>query len=327
MKTEADNRRSMHMAALRSALWRLGRATRAELAKETGLSAMTIGKLLAVMEARGEVTQEEMEKPAVGRPSLIAQYHADYAHFASIVVEQLEGRSAFSMRVSNLFGETVFKEQRILEAVEADSFDSFFERVKAAGFRLALAVFVLPGVARGDELVSCDLQALVDGQVLRRIKERFEIDVLFENDVNCAVFGHAFDQDRGVCAGIYYPGNYCPGAGVVIDGEILYGKQHFAGEIGWIDAAEKRQDAAEMRESIAQMLVIYACTVAPEKMVLYGDFFSPELQREIADRFTQRMKGCFSMELSFRNVMTPDMENGAKKLGIRRMFKLLAKND
>ena len=57
MRTEADSRRSEHMAALRSALWHMPKATRAQLAKETGLSVMTVGKLLAVMEARGEVIQ------------------------------------------------------------------------------------------------------------------------------------------------------------------------------------------------------------------------------------------------------------------------------
>jgi len=191
---------------------------------------------------------------------------------------------------------------------------------------------VLPGVAQDDEIVTCDLEELLDGQVLRRMHRQFGMDVLFENDVNGAVFGHAFAQDEGVCAGVYFPKNYCPGAGVVVDGEILYGKGHFAGEVSYMDAEDAwlsldYEDESAAAEKISRLLVVYACTVAPAKMVLYGDFFTPEMERRICENFALRMRGRFSMEISFRKTMTQDMELGAKKLGLRRMFELLSMQD
>lgn len=327
MKTTPDNRRSEHTAALRRALLSRRQATRQQLADATGLSAMTVGKLLVGMTARGEVCQPGTQSQGSGRPSMIAAYNGDYAHFASIVVEQREGKSAFALSVVNLFGETVLRETLLLDEVRADCIDDFFSRVIDAGYRLRLAVLVLPGVAEGEEML-CDLEELVRGQVLRRIRQRFGVEVLFENDVNAAVFGHGFGAEDEVCAGVYFPQRYGPGAGVVMHGEILRGHRRFAGEVLYIQGIDRwltldYDDEAAVAEMIAQLLTVYACTVAPARMVLYGDFFTPALEAAIRARFEEKMLGRFDLTLTFQAAMTQDQERGARRLGLRRMLELL----
>ena len=328
MKTTPDNRRPEHIACLRRTLLARRQATRRQLSAETGLSAMTVGTLLGVMTARGEVRQLSMQSRGSGRPSMIAQYNGDYAHFAAIVVEQREGRSAFTLSVVNLFGETVHTETLLLEETRADSLDGFFTRAMAAGYRLRLAVLALPGMAEGEEMLSCDLEELARGQVLRRIRQRFGVEVLFENDVNAAVFGHGFDASDEVCAGIYFPRRYCPGAGVVVHGEILRGHRRFAGEVTYIQGSERWAaldygDIPETAEMIAQLLTVYACTVAPGRMVLYGDFLTPALEAAIRERFAQKLLGRFDLTLTCQDAMAQDLMRGAQRLGQRRMLELL----
>ncbi len=333
MKTQIDPRRAEHLNALRRALLERRQATRAQLAEATGLSTMTIGKLLAQMEQRGEVKQDETLRTSSGRPSFVARYVPDYAHFAAICVEQQDGRSAFTLSVYDLFGEQVCREMLLLDAVEADSFDAFFERALAAGFHLNLAVFVLPGVCMEDEIQFCDFDALREGQVLRRIKRLFGVDVLFENDVNGAVFGHAFDRGaQGICAGVYFPMTYCPGAGTVIDGEILRGHRHFAGEVPYMQGVDAWRtldysDARRVTEMIAQLVVSYCCIVAPRSMVLYGTFLTEALRSAISAEVDARMQGHYLPELSCRRTMAQDMERGAVRLGLRRMLTLLGEQD
>ena len=323
-----DNRRPEHIAALRRVLLLRRQATRQQLAAETGLSAMTVGKLLGEMTARGEVRQIRTQSQGSGRPSVIAEYNGDYAHFAAIVVEQREGRSAFTLSVVNLFGETVIRETLLLDETRADSFDDFFARMIAAGYRLRLAVLVLPGVAEGEEMLLCDFEDLVRGQVLHRIRRLFGVEVLFENDVNAAVFGHGFEAADEVCAGIYFPRRYCPGAGVVVRGEILHGHRRFAGEVPYIQGAERWAaldygDVPTTAEMISQLLVVYACTVAPGRMVLYGDFFTPALEAAIRARFAEKMLGRFDLTLTCQDAIAQDQARGACRLGLRRMLELL----
>ncbi|MGN0995517.1 MAG: hypothetical protein ACI4PG_01270 [Candidatus Ventricola sp.] len=328
-----DSRRAEHMDSLRQALTSARRATRAQLARATGLSAMTVGKLLGEMELRGEVSQDGFSRALSGRPSIVASYCGDYAHFATVSVEQQEGQSAFVMSVFNLFGERVYSEQMRLGEVREDSFDPFFARARDAGLRLRLAVFALPGEAEGDCLFISDFEALLYGRFLPRIRERFGVETLFENDVNMAVLGHAMAEGaQKVCAGAYFPRRYCPGAGAVIDGRILHGQRHFAGEIAFLqEGAPWAQldygDAQRAAEAIEPLVAAYACILAPQTMVLYGDFLTPELMEQIRVRLRKRLQGQFEMKLDARSRMTPDMERGARRMGLDRMRALLGEED
>jgi len=333
MKTEIDGRRCEHMDALRRVLVSMHRATRAQLAEATGLSAMTVGKLLAVMQERGEVYQKDTLRLSGGRPCVIAQYNGDFLHFAVVSVEQREGKSAFTLSIYNLFGEPVLSEELLMEQVCPDSFDAFFEQAQVQGYRLALCVFVLPGVADGESIVLCDLNALVGDVFLPRLKERFGLEILFENDVNGAVLGHAFDVGKDdACVGIYFPRTYCPGAGVVIGDRILHGNRHFAGEISCIQGEETwlaldYTDEQCVIDMIGQSLVMYACTIAPHSVVLYGDFFTPDIEHGLHRYLHMRLKGRFDMEIFCRSSMAADMERGAVKLGLKRMHKILSRMD
>lgn len=326
-----DPRLSQHMDCLRTALLTRGRATRAELAADTGLSTMTVGKLLSAMELRGEVCQDETVQAASGRPSTVARYRGDYAHFAVITAEQRSGRSVITFSVYNLFGERIHSEEQMMEDVRPESFDALFERSASRGERLRLAVFALPGEARGDSLFISDFEGLMYGSFLPRIRTRFGVETLFENEVNAAVFGHPFGEtaeEEAVRAGVYFPGRFCPGAGITIGDRILHGHGSFAGEVTFIHgpqmwAALDYSDTERVAQVIAEVLTALACTIAPECAVLYGEFLSDELTNAIAQRLRARLYGQFEMRLTWQRDIAADMERGARALGLRRMRALL----
>lgn len=330
--TEPDGRRAEHIDALRRALKGMRRATRSQLAKATGLSAMTVGKLLSVMEERGEAREDGMIASG-GRPSSIVCYDGEYARFATVCVQQREGKSAFEWGVYNLFGERVEGKTLLLDRVEIDSFDAFFEQARTRGDRLRLAVFALPGEAEGDRLFISDFEALMDERFLPRIRERYGVETLFENDVNAAALGRASQADgSGVCAGIYLPRRFPPGAGVIVDGEILHGHRNFAGEIAFIHGARTWTaldygDEERVLGLLSELLVILACTVAPQSVALYGDFLTPSMETALEARLNRRLEGHFDMRVMCQTDMAPDMERGAVQLGLRRMDAMLREDD
>ncbi len=329
MKVEADSRREEHLCALRRVLMQARRATRAQLAQATGLSTMTIGKLLFDMERRGEVCQDETLCRNGGRPSIVAVYNGDYAHFAAITVMQCHGVSTFDLCIYNLFGEAVMKKRMLTDQVAEDSFDSFFLEALSLGYRLRLAVFALPGEEENDRIFLCDFDRLLGTTFLPRIRRLFHVETIFENDVNAAVFGHSFDHAPGsVHAGAYFPRIYPPGAGLIVNGEILHGHRHCAGEIAAMYGSDNwlsldYSDVQRTSEVISRLAAAFYCISAPSGMVLYGDFFTEELMREIAERASSRLCGRFDMCLCAQADMGEDMQRGAVRLGLRRMLELL----
>lgn len=333
MARAEDPRLAEHMDSVRAALLERGSATRAELAAQTGLSAMTVGKLLAVMELRGEVCQDELLRQNCGRPSIVARYRGDFAHFATVTVAQRGGESVFAFSVFNLFGERVHRDERAMEDVRPESFDGFFEAAASRGERVRLAVFALPGEARGDSLFISDFEGLMYATLMPRIRARFGVETLFENDVNAAVFGHASGEEPApVRAGLYFPRRFCPGAGLVIDGRILHGHGSFAGEVTFLHgpeawAALDYGDEPRVCAMVLDLLTALACTVAPASTALYGDFFTDALVGRLGEGLRKRLRGQFDMRLMWQESIAQDMERGARMLGLRAMRGLLRRLD
>ena len=122
------------------------------------------------------------------------------------------------------------------------------------------------------------------------------------------------------------------GAGVVVRGEILHGHRRFAGEVPYIQGAERWAaldygDVPTTADMISQLLVVYACTVAPGRMVLYGDFFTPALEAAIRARFAEKMLGRFDLTLTCQDAIAQDQARGACRLGLRRMLTILDRED
>mgnify|MGYP002552041797 CR=1 FL=1 len=331
--SSSDLRRGQHLRLLRMELIAMRRATRAQLSERTGLSTMTVGKLLAELEARGEVRQDEQETGTGGRPSTVAAYREDFAHFAAISVRQEAEGNAFTFCVYNLFGEEIMRKEAVINDVREDSFDDWLTRAALRGCRLKLVVFALPGEAQGDHIFVCDFPALLGERFLPRIRARFGVETIFENDVNTAVFGHGFgEREEGVYAGLYFPMKFGPGAGVVMDGKILHGCRHFAGEIAALEGQKMWQsldygDEAGLLEPIGRLVLIYCCVIAPQSLILYGSFFTPDLMRKLSTRVQEQLSGQYAGQITSCPSMARDIRQGARRLCMRRMQEWLRGQD
>lgn len=326
MTPTRDTRRRTHMDALRRALMARGSATRAQLAGDTGLTAMTVGKLLTDMERRGEVSQRASDASSGGRPSVIAAYNADFAHYATVSVTQAAQGSAFRLSAFNMLGERVRTSALRVADVRQDSFDAWLSQT-AAALNLRLVSFALPGEADGDNVFLCDFEALLYTGFLPRIRRLFGVQTVFENDVNAAVLGHDF-SGGGNRAGVYFPMRYPPGAGLLVDGKIVHGARHFAGEISYLHGMQAWRaldygDAARVAGMATDVLTAIACVVAPEGIVLYGDFLSEPLRAQIQERLAARLGRQIAPRLLIGD-MAEDMERGAARLGRERLLEVLA---
>ena len=211
--------------------------------------------------------------------------------------------------------------------VRQDSFDPWLGEMKAA-HNLRLVSFALPGEADGDHVFICDFEALLYSGFLPGIRQRFGVETLFENDVNAAMRGHAFESAGGNKAGVYFPMRYPPGAGIMVDGKIVHGLRRFAGEIGFLHGAKawRALDYAD-EEGTAQMitdvLAAISCVIAPDGIVLYGDFLSERFAADVQERLSEKLGRQIGPRISIGD-MPGDMERGAAQLGWERLMQMLA---
>ena len=279
---------------VRNHLKDMRKATIHHLAQKTGLSVVTVSSLLTEMIEKGEVFEDSMIPSNGGRPSKLYRYNENFRLAAIVFGYQKNNNNLIRFMVVNLFGECVEKQEVFIRDVEVKSFYPYIDAAIQKYPAVGAIGFGLPGTEENGFVVSNDYKQLTGGQFMEFYRRRYGIPVVFINDVNAAVSGYYSSCENLKCiAGLYFPRIYLPGAGVIVDGQIHRGFRSFAGElhgllldIDWLRL--DYSDVAAVTGAVGKLLAAYCCILAPEQIVLFGDFFTKESAGFI-QKFTQAL--------------------------------------
>lgn len=233
-----EDARRHHRSLLLQQLFREGPASRADLARTTGLTRVTVSDLVGELVGDGLV--EELGAPAesrVGKPPTLVGLAADSTHVIGI---DLSATDRMAGAVINLAGEVQARHELARDgAVGADAV-ALVHRLAADLIamtdRPVLGIGVgSPGVvdALGTVIDAPNL-AWADTPLAASLTEALDLPVFVANDANTAVLGeHTFGAtgDGGLMVLRVGTG---VGAGLVLEGSLLHGHLGAAGEIGHV---------------------------------------------------------------------------------------------
>jgi predicted NBD/HSP70 family sugar kinase len=233
-----EDARRHHRSVLLQQLFREGPASRADLARSSGLTRVTVSDLVADLLGEGLVT--ELGAPAqsrVGKPPTLVGLSVDATHVVGI---DLSGTDKVCGAVLNLAGQVQARHETVLDGAVGEEavarVHRFAEELVAMTDRPVLGVGVgSPGVVDAvGTVVDAPNFAWSGTPLAAGLAADLGIPVFVANDANTAVLGeHTFGQsgDGGllvlrVGAGV--------GAGLVLGGSLLHGHLGAAGEIGHV---------------------------------------------------------------------------------------------
>lgn len=238
--TNASGMRRYNERLILSAIRRLGGASKAELARRTGLSPQAVVRIIDELEAEGFLFQAEKRMGGLGQPATVYRIDGARGHMVGVEV----GRGAVTLTLLDFGGR--------VEAVASDpvAFPSVDRVVAAIG--AFIGTHLAPGrrEPRGllgvgiampwflgewrDELgLSQDQAAEWRGpDVADRLRAGLDWPVYFENDGNAAALAHLLcgagvDLQNFLVINI---GTFV-GGGLVLDGQLLQGRHGNAGAL------------------------------------------------------------------------------------------------
>lgn len=332
-KANAPLLRKVNQSRIRQALWKLREATKYQLAQETGLSQMTVNNVLAGLQENGEAEEEGRMPSEGGRPSTLYRYRGSYGHALALYSFQDRGRSLVRLHVIDLLGNCVYQDNAWFNLLQPDSFGKMLEKAFQAVAGIRLIGFGLPGEAVGEEITLCDHKTLLGTELLQGCRKKYGVPAVFYNDINATVYGYyrrLFGE--GNCSypvsGIYFPRNFPPGMGLIINGSPYLGHCSFAGEIGslpfgtdWF--ALDYEDRDQVRSAVGDLLAIVCSVAAPGRCALYGDFFIPEDREPILERARTRLGGGYEVFAEILSSPEKDYELGIEELLLRALRRQL----
>ena len=324
MKANTTYMKELNKNQVRQQLRVMGKATKPELAAQTGLSVVTINSLIMELEAEGEVKKGENVPSNGGRPSVQYIYNENFKYAVIIYGHQRNNQNLIQLLVINLYGQCVERKSEYFSKVEVNSFDCWLEDIFKKYEKIGLIAFGLPGEEVNGTITINDYPDIIGKEFMSHYKETYQVPVIFENDINAAVSGYYFygiSEDVKNVVGIYFPRIYGPGAGIMIEGKIYRGAYHFAGEFArlpidcsWEDLDYTKE--AEVEAYIGKILTISSCVLAPDCFVLYGDFWTEKIKAGLNEMLEQFMRNQFQVKLVFKENLEEDFEQGMVKLAL-----------
>lgn len=227
--------RKLILSQIRISLLELGSATKAELSDHLDISFPTISKFLLDMEKKGEIISLGLDESSGGRRAKRYTYNSEHMHSLAIFLERTEMNYA----IFNCLGEV--KGQGIVPSVIGGErlhlLTTCIGKLITTFPKISSIAIGVPGsVDNGRIFHIPDYEQFQNFDIKGFYENQFSIPVVVENDMNAAVLG--YHHRSGIMDGqslVYlYSGQNGPGAGFMINGDVVRGSTFFAGEISFV---------------------------------------------------------------------------------------------
>lgn len=236
-KVLPEHARSHNRALVLQTLYRSGERSRADLARETGLTRVTVSDLVAELLAEGlvvELGQRESARP--GKPAVLLDINRS-AH--QIVGVDLSDHDRFRGAVMDLDGALLaIAEVPLEDATGEAAVAKVIELVEQLVRRATAPVLGIgvgsPGVVDlGGVILTAPNLGWHGVPLEAELRARTGLPVVVANDANAAVLAeHSYGDASGDMM-LIRVGNGI-GAGLIVAGALVYGSRFAAGEIGQV---------------------------------------------------------------------------------------------
>lgn len=239
--TTPSTMKKMVLRGIRTTLLKLGSATKVELSQRLEISFPTISKFLTEMEKEGEVLLVGLDNSSGGRRAKRYSYNPEHMLGLVVFLEKTET----NYKIFNCVGE--IKEQGKVPSALIDNSLNFLtttlENIISKYPKISsMSIGVPAAVNNGKMFYIPGYEQFQNINLKEYYEEHFSIPVIVENDMNAAVLG--FHNNRGIKdkqSLVYlYSGQNGPGAGIMVNGDVVRGSTFFSGEVSFVPQYDER---------------------------------------------------------------------------------------
>lgn len=269
MKLDTSTVKKNNLKIIKNTLRESEYATKNELSKTTGISVSSITTLLSELIDTGEVLELELASPNGGRPARRFQYNSQYKYILLLSLRKEDNVESITYHICDLLGNNI--ETKYIEVtVKLYSITSLIDQLMRKYNKIGYISLGIPGIIQKGKIYSCDIVSLSGLELNSFIEERYKVKSSLENDVNAIAYGYyntlKEKQSTESLVYLYYPSNGDPGAGIVVNNQVVRGFQNLAGELKYLEINRQRK----LSKRILSMIHILKYTINPEHIIISG---------------------------------------------------------
>lgn len=321
---------------IRKYLLELGSATKAELSSKLEISFPTISKFLVEMEKEGEIISVGLDESSGGRRAKRYTYNSEYMHSLAIFLERTETKYA----IFNCLGE-IKKQGKVPSVLGEDALHimtSCIEKLIITFPKISSIAIGVPGSVHNGKIIHMPGYERFHNFDMKKFYEnQFSLPVIVENDMNAAVLGYHHQRKiKENPSLIYlYSGQNGPGAGIMINGDVVRGSTFFAGEVSYIpqyndqnfrQALENRSESGKpafpngyQTDPMSRIVAAFTAMINPHTIIFSKDEVEKALVEQITIESSRYIPSEHLPELT-RSDFPQDYLYGLQSLGLDLML-------
>lgn len=279
MSRESTKIRKENEDRLLKMMFDKGRAVKTEMAKETGISVVTINTLVKHLVESRDIVRGSYQKQTAGRPAMEYHFNYDKTHDLLISVQekdiqQTEKVLELVVKVVNLCDEEKVSQSVDFSEIQMetilDIIREYTEGIHVIG-RIGLSI---PGkISRG--VVTSSWHQKFDGwKIESEVGKMTEIPFKVQNDAHIITMGACLNLGislKGTVTGFYYPERSMPGITMFSNHQLIEGRNGLAGEAKYlpmlIDTAPP-DNGADLSKNISELTAVYNAVVSPDIFII-----------------------------------------------------------
>ncbi|WP_159792199.1 ROK family transcriptional regulator [Puerhibacterium puerhi] len=256
-KVLPEHTRAHNRSMVLQHLFHAGPTSRADLARATGLTRVTISDLVAALLAEGLVEELGVRKGGVGKPAMLVGMRTEEFH---VVALDLSDESVMRGAVLTLTGEAV--ERRSLDVAGRTGDDLVDLVARLARRLLDDATRPVIGVGLGSpgvvdpagRVVEAPNRRWADLPLAAILTERLGLPVHVANDADTAALGE-YTYGGAADSMLVLTVGQGVGAGIILDGARVHGAGNAAGELGHVTVVDDGAPCACGRRGCLETLL------------------------------------------------------------------------
>lgn len=231
-------------------------ASKKEIAEITHLSIATVTNVLKELQDVHYIERIDDSPSTGGRKAKRYRLCGEYMAFGLITLQVINQEVKVFRRVVDLNNNVLIKEEHSVKRLELQNILEIVENMKIQYHIHYLGISV-PAISNNGVISQCDIETLEGCHLKEEIENKFDIQVVIENDVNSAMLGYIYNHSMNEesIAFIYQPDNHHSGCSLYINNAIVYGATHFAGELGYLPHGDLQKQKELLIDNSLELLI------------------------------------------------------------------------
>lgn len=319
--------REQNLLTLRRTLHKEQVATISELKNITGLSVVTINKLISGLVETGEVIPGGLVSTAGGRPAATYRYNPTHKLLLIISCFQRAGNDYACYSVHDLFGDCIERREELILNIHTDEFRIGIERYLDLYSKIAIIGISMPSDTIGGRVASALRHDPRSKRLAQHLEKRFNVPVFFETDINAATLGcHARYPNHHYVSGVVLVPGRAPACGFCYQGSLLRGKDGMAGEIRYFPMYKEfgvlPVDPIQADELAQRTIRAVMCVLNPSLMVVYTETLKSGIAERMKKKFSTEAEAAFMPKIEINSKIRDDIVNGMVILCLEKLSKI-----